>query len=107
MRTLLAKCCVLALIAGGFAFTGDAGRVFARGRRVLESTTLPRHAADLPADSAAEPTAAAAVAATPPTTPPPDHTPASDALPEPRVPAADPVGSESAEAERPAEAPAP
>ena len=106
MRTLLAKCCVLALIAGGFAFTGDAGRVFARGRRVLESTTLPRHTADLPADSAAEPTAAAAVAATPPTTPPPDHTPASDAPPEPRVPATDPVGSESAEAEPAAEAPA-
>ena len=104
MRTVLAKCCVLALIAGGFAFTGDAGRVFARGRRVLESTTLPSHAAD----SAAHPTAAAApLSATPPTTPPPDHTPASDALPEPRVPAADPVGSESAEAERPAEAPAP
>ena len=50
MRTLLAKCCVLALIAGGFAFTGDAGRVFARGRRVLESTTLPRDAVEAPLD---------------------------------------------------------
>ena len=105
MRTVLAKCCVLALIAGGFAFTGDAGRVFARGRRVLESTTLPSHAADLPADSAADPTAAAAVAASPLTTPPPDHTPASDAPPEPRVPAAKPVGSESAAPEPPTEAP--
>lgn len=68
MRILSAKCCVLALIAGGFAITGDAARVFARGRRVLESTTLPSHAADSPA----EPTAAAAVAAAPPTAPPPD-----------------------------------
>lgn len=50
MRTLLAKCCVLALLAGGFAFTGDAGRVFARGRRVLESTTLPRDAVEAPLD---------------------------------------------------------
>ena len=51
MRTLLAKCSVLALIAGGFALTGDAGRVFARGRRVLESTTLPRDAVEAPVDS--------------------------------------------------------
>ena len=93
MRTVLAKCCVLALIAGGFALTGDAGRVFARGRRVLESTTLPSHAADLPADSAADPTAAAAVAAAPPSATPPNHTPASDAPPEPRVLAADPVST--------------
>lgn len=107
MRTVLAKCCVLALIAGGFAFTGDAGRFFARGRRVLESTTLPSHAADLPADSATEPTAAAAVAASPLTAPSPDSTPASDAPPEPRAPAADPAGSESAALVPSAEAPAP
>ena len=108
MRTVLAKCCVLALIAGGFAFTGDAGRVFARGRRVLESTTLPSHAADLPANSAADPTAAAApLSAAPPSATPPDHTPASDAPPEPRVPAADPVSSESAAPVPPATTPAP
>ena len=113
MRTVLAKCCVLALIAGGFALTGDAGRVFARGRRVLESTTLPSHAADLPADSAAHPTAAAAppsaapLSAAPPSATPPDHTPASDAQPEPRVPAADPVSSESATPVPPATTPAP
>jgi len=55
MRTLLAKCCVLALIAGGFTFTGDAGRVFARGRRVLESTTLPRDAVEAPFELPHEP----------------------------------------------------
>lgn len=51
MRTLLAKGCVLALIAGGFVFTGDLGRVFARGRRVLEATTIPGTAADPSASS--------------------------------------------------------
>ena len=55
MRTLLAKCCILSLLAGGFAFTGDAGRVFARGRRVLESTTLPRDAVEAPVDLPHEP----------------------------------------------------
>jgi len=90
MRTVLAKCCVLALIAGGFAFTGDAGRVFARGRRVLESTTLPRHAAE----SAVEgPSAAAADQATPPR-------PGQDAIAvapsEPPVPEGEPIGSEPA-----------
>jgi hypothetical protein len=46
MRTLLAKGCVLALIAGGFVFTGDIGRVFARGRKVLEATTIPGPVSD-------------------------------------------------------------
>jgi hypothetical protein len=53
MRTLLAKCCVLALIAGGFVFTGDIGRVFTRGRRVLEATTIPEQVADPPGSPAA------------------------------------------------------
>ncbi len=97
MRTLLAKCCVLAFIAAGFAFTGDAGRVFARGRRVLESTTLPRQAADAPT----EPAPAAAAAPTSATTP--DHEPSSDAPSEPRAPAAEPVESQPAASVPPAE----
>ena len=90
MRTVLAKCCVLALIAGGFAFTGDAARVFARGRRVLESTTLPRHAAE----SAVEgPSAAAADQATPPRS---GHDAVAVAPSEPPVPEGEPTGSEPA-----------
>lgn len=90
MRTLLAKCCVLALIAGGFAFTGDAGRVFARGRRVLESTTLPRQAVDSPSD----PTAVPAAAEAPGVPPLPDHNADSTLLPP--LPAPEPEAGESA-----------
>jgi hypothetical protein len=100
MRTLLAKCCVLALIAGGFAFTGDAGRVFARGRRVLESTTLPRQAVDSPPEPTAAPTAAEApgVAALS------DHTADSAILPP--LPASEPVVGEAAAPVAAAEPPA-
>lgn len=42
MRTFLAKCSAVALIAGGFALTGDAGRLLARGRGVIEATTIPQ-----------------------------------------------------------------
>lgn len=41
MRAWLTNACVLALLVGGFAFTGDAGRIVARGRGVLEATTVP------------------------------------------------------------------
>lgn len=60
MRSLFAKCTVLALLAGGFAFTGDAGRFLARGRGVLEATTVPR--SPLPDDA---PQAAAAPSSAP------------------------------------------
>ena len=53
MRTFLAKCAVLALIAGGFAFTGDAGRLVARGKGVIEATTVP---SDVAAEAAPLPT---------------------------------------------------
>ncbi len=99
MRTVLAKCCVLALIAGGFAFTGDAGRVFARGRRVLESTTLPRHAAESTAEG---PSAAAADQGTPLS----GHEAVAVAPSEPQAPAGKPVGSESAPPNAAAETPA-
>jgi hypothetical protein len=88
MRTVLAKCCVLALIAGGFAFTGDAARVFARGRRVLESTTLPRHAAEPAVDG---PSTAAADQGTPPLS---GHDAVAPS--EPPVPEGEPVGGEPA-----------
>lgn len=50
LRTFLAKVCVLAMIAGGFAVTGDVGRLLARGRGVIDATTVPRHADDPPED---------------------------------------------------------
>jgi hypothetical protein len=90
MRTVLAKCCVLALIAGGFAFTGDAGRVFARGRRVLESTTLPRQAAESPVEG---PSAAAADQGTPPRS---GHDAVAVAPTEPPAAAGEPIGGEPA-----------
>lgn len=62
MRSFLAKCTVLALLAAGFAFTGDAGRFLARGRGVLEATTVPRNPL---AEDAPAPAQAPAPAATP------------------------------------------
>lgn len=55
MRAFLAKCAAVALIAGGFALTGDAGRLLARSRGVIEATTIPqmRETASPPAPSAA------------------------------------------------------
>jgi len=64
MRNFLGKCCVLGLIAGGFAFTGDAGRLLARGKGVIEATTVP-------IDASAEPSSPPPGEATPR---PSDHT---------------------------------
>ena len=44
MQNFLARCAVLALLAGGFAFTGDVTRLLTRGRGILHATTIP-HAA--------------------------------------------------------------
>lgn len=52
MRTFLAKCSALALIAAGFALTGDAGRLLARGRGVIDATTIPQAAEPAPASQA-------------------------------------------------------
>lgn len=108
MQTLLARCCVLALIAGGFAFTGDVGRMFARGRKVLEATALPREAFDGPGDpSPAPPSPSESRAATldtpssrdsappPPTHPADQDRPSTATEPPPRPPADAPVGSPS------------
>jgi len=46
MRSFIAKCAILGLLVAGFAFTGDAGRFLARGKGVLEATTVPRADAD-------------------------------------------------------------
>lgn len=41
MQNPLGKLALLALLGGGFAVTGDLGRLAARGMRLLESTTVP------------------------------------------------------------------
>jgi|688.fasta_scaffold367022_2 hypothetical protein len=41
MHNLPGKLALLALLGGGFAVTGDLGRLAARGMRLLESTTVP------------------------------------------------------------------
>ena len=56
MQNFLAKCVILAFLAGGFAFTGDATRVLRRGRGILDATTIPNAT---PAPSAQEPPRAA------------------------------------------------
>jgi len=97
MRSFLAKCTVLALLAGGFAFTGDAGRFLARGRGVLESTTVPRSPLAEDAPGPAQPPAAAATPAPAPSAPassaPADAPPRVEGPPaSPRPPDDAPVG---------------
>lgn len=74
MQNFLAKCAILAFLAGGFAFTGDATRLVRRGRGILDATTIPDTAAG---------TAAAS----------PDTAPASAPLASDPVPATAPTGA--------------
>lgn len=59
MQSFLAKCAALGIVAGGFALTGDMGRLADRGRRLLDAPTVP---SEMPAEptvetaSASEPT---------------------------------------------------
>ncbi len=59
MHNPLGKLALLALLGGGFAATGDLGRLTARGMQLLESTTVP---AGLPNQPALEPPAQQPVA---------------------------------------------
>ena len=81
MHNPLGKLALLALLGGGFAVTGDLGRLTARGMRLLESTTVPSEqsatSALPPAPAAAEPTATPEAAFSPP--------PAASAQPTPPV----------------------
>lgn len=43
MQSFLAKCAALGIVAGGFALTGDLGRLAARGRRLLDATGVPAY----------------------------------------------------------------
>lgn len=69
MQSLIARCFALALIAGGFALTGDIPRLIERGRRVIEGrstrTKAPATADDEQPTPFAEPPESAAAAVTP------------------------------------------
>jgi hypothetical protein len=74
MHNPLGKLALLALLGGGFAVTGDLGRLTARGMRLLESTTVPSEqaAADAfpPAPAAEAPPPMPPVVAAAPSPPP-------------------------------------
>jgi len=110
MHNPLAKLALLALLGGGFAVTGDLGRLAARGMRLLESTTVPseQSATDalppvpvpaspvpMPATAPSPPPAAASAQPSPPVhlidDESPIPVPAADALAtqSPRLPAPD------------------
>jgi len=61
MHNPLGKLALLALLGGGFAATGDLGRLTARGMQLLESTTVPVGQADEPAVESPAPPAPAYV----------------------------------------------
>ncbi len=67
MHNPLGKLALLALLGGGFAVTGDLGRLAARGIRLLESKTVPSEQAVADAGPAApEATTTSAAAFSPP-----------------------------------------
>jgi hypothetical protein len=97
MQSFLAKVAALALVAGGFAVTGDLGRLVDRGRRVIEgrgrAATAPAEAPPQVAAGAAEPPRTAAPAAAVDPGPLAPLLPAEPLAARPRDPAADaPVG---------------
>ncbi|MEY3204228.1 MAG: hypothetical protein RLZZ21_559 [Planctomycetota bacterium] len=84
MHNPLGKLALLALLGGGFAVTGDLGRLTDRGMRLLESTTVP---AEQPTADAVPPTPAAESLLSPSappataTSPPPATAPAQPSPP--------------------------
>lgn len=93
MQSLLARCFALALIAGGFALTGDVARLVERGRRVIEGRGTQRGARSQPAEATAGPAAAPQADPPPAPTEPPAVADAASSAARPRDPAADdPVG---------------
>jgi len=50
MQSFLSKCAAVGIVAGGFALTGDLGRLAARGQRLIDARTVP-------SESSAEPVA--------------------------------------------------
>ncbi|MFM7292561.1 MAG: hypothetical protein ACKO6B_15230 [Planctomycetia bacterium] len=71
MQSFLAKCAALGIVAGGFAVTGDLGRLADRGRQLLDASTVP-------SETPAQPVTAAD---TPPRTPEAAQAPAAALAP--------------------------
>jgi hypothetical protein len=69
MSTILSRVAAVGIVAGGFALTGDLGRLAERGMRVLNASDVPAAPAvdPVPAEQAAAPTLTAVPEATPPT----------------------------------------
>lgn len=61
MRSFLAKCAAVGIVAGGFTLTGDVGRLAAEGRRLIDATGVPADRS--PGKQAAAPTPDGAAAA--------------------------------------------
>jgi len=106
MHNPLGKIALLALLGGGFAATGDLGRLAARGMKLLEAKTVP---SEQPALDATPP---APAAAEPPTAPAAAGSPAPAAAPAPPVHLVDdeapiPVPAAEAPAPFPPRLPAP
>lgn len=66
MENLLGTCLAIGILVGGFAVTGDLGRLAARGMRVIQATDVPLGAgqAAVPVPAAAPVSASAATAVT-------------------------------------------
>ena len=55
MQNVLGTCLGLGIILGGFAVTGDLGRLAARGMRVIQATDVPDDEAPIPVAAATDP----------------------------------------------------
>lgn len=94
MQSFLAKCAAVSIVAGGFAATGDLGRLAARGQQLLEARTVPNEPL---AQAPVEPPPAA------PAVPPPAGPAFEKPLPaQPFAPAGDPGPGAAAAAAVPA-----
>jgi hypothetical protein len=90
MQTFLAKCTALAVLLGGFFFTGDVAKLAERGKKLLNATRVPEAglAEALPLEASTAPYQPTLPVAAKPT-PRPESQPAVAAAPEPL--AAEPV----------------
>lgn len=55
MQNVLGTCLTLAILGGGFALTGDLGRLASRGLRVIQATDVPDDEAPIPVTAAPGP----------------------------------------------------
>lgn len=88
MSTILARCTALGIVAGGFALTGDLGRLADRGMRVLSASDVPA-TRSVETQPSVEPAPAVHTAAKPAPVPVGMPTPATAAAPTPPCGSAD------------------